>query len=130
MGLFVWEFLPCGRRGGGGLLFPNANVRKNYHFCENQKCTLGPNMQFFLIIGFQKGAGVVCPYYSVSPYYVCLCCLCYGVSLCYSVIVTTCFCVCCVMVLAPVLVYTCVMAFPFGMVLLLQCVMVFAVLWF
>ena len=52
------------------------------------------------------------------------------VSLCYAAIVTMCYFVCCVMLLAHVLVYTCVKVFPYVIVLLLQCVMVFVVLWF
>ena len=55
---------------------------------------------------------------------------CYGVSLCYAVIVTMCYCVCCVIVLAHVLVYTCVMVFPYVVVYFLQCVKVLAVVWF
>ena len=44
-GLFGNFFL---EGGGGGPLFPNVYVRiltKSEHFCENQKCFLGPKMQ-------------------------------------------------------------------------------------
>ena len=64
-------------KGGGGPLFPNEYVRiltKSEHFCEHQKCFLGPKMQYKPQTNFWTEASQIIPYFFLrgSLTYICL----------------------------------------------------------